>query len=78
VRIKRNEGVLIANPARIVQRRHVALLLADVGPNLVNLDPAAWKLAHLLVHPCPLRLSLIRFRRWSISLINSSMAQPAL
>jgi hypothetical protein len=31
----------------------VALLLADVSPNLVNLDTAAGKLAHLLIHePC--------------------------
>ena len=28
----------------------MALLLTDVGPNLVNLDPAAGKLAHSLVH----------------------------
>ena len=28
----------------------MALLLADVGPYLVNLDPATWKLAHLFVH----------------------------
>jgi len=41
---------LIANTARIVARRHVALLLADVGPNLVNLNPAAIQVAPLLVH----------------------------
>jgi hypothetical protein len=28
----------------------VALLLADISPNLVNLDTAAGQLAHLLVH----------------------------
>jgi hypothetical protein len=44
---------LITEPAGIVERRHVALLLADVSPNLVNLDTAAGKLAHLLIHePC--------------------------
>jgi hypothetical protein len=41
---------LIANAARIVEGRHVALLLANIGPNLINLDSAAAKLAHLLVH----------------------------
>jgi hypothetical protein len=41
---------LVADPVRIVERRHVALLLADIGPNLVNLDAAARQLAHLLVH----------------------------
>jgi hypothetical protein len=47
--IKRNEGVLITELARIVERRDVALLLADICPDLVNLDAATWKLAHLLV-----------------------------
>ena len=28
----------------------MALLLGDVGPNLVNLDPAARQLAHLFTH----------------------------
>jgi hypothetical protein len=48
--IERNEGVLIANAARIIERCHVALLLADIGPDLVNLDAPTRKLAHLLVH----------------------------
>jgi hypothetical protein len=48
--IERNEGVLIANTARVVVLRDVPLLLADVGPNLIDLDTAARKLAHFLVH----------------------------
>ena len=48
--IERDERVLIAEPARIVVFGHVALLLADIGPDLVNLDTAAGQLAHLFVH----------------------------
>jgi hypothetical protein len=48
--IEGNEGILIADAARIVERRHVALLLPDIRPNLVNLNPPTGKLAHLLVH----------------------------
>jgi hypothetical protein len=50
LRIERNKGVLIAESAGIVESRHVALLFADVGPNLIDLDAAAGQLAHPFVH----------------------------
>jgi hypothetical protein len=51
--IEGNEGVLIANRARIVAQCHLALLLAYIRPDLVNLNAATGQLAHLLVHePC--------------------------
>jgi hypothetical protein len=40
----------IAGSPRTVERPHVAQLLADISPNLVNLDTAAGQLAHLPVH----------------------------
>jgi hypothetical protein len=41
---------LIAYPPWIVERRHVPLLLPDLGPDFVNLDPATAHLTHLLIH----------------------------
>jgi hypothetical protein len=41
--IERNEGVWIAEPARVVVVGHVALLLTDISPDLIDLDPAAGK-----------------------------------
>jgi hypothetical protein len=58
LRIECDEGVLITKPTRIVERRHVTLLLSDVGPNLINLNPAAGKLAICSfispAHPSPI------------------------
>ena len=50
VGIERDESPQIAEPAAIVLRRKVRLLLPDIRPNLIHLNPAARQLAHLLVH----------------------------
>jgi hypothetical protein len=48
--IERNEGPHIAEAAAVILAGKASLLLADIGPNLIDLDAAARKLAHLFVH----------------------------
>ena len=50
VGIQGHEGPLIADPVLIVVGRHLALLLLHVGPDLIDLEPLARQLAHLLIH----------------------------
>lgn len=41
---------LVADPRLVVFDRDVPLLLLNIGPNFVNLDAAAFQIAHVCVH----------------------------
>ena len=49
LRINRHERPLVAQAAAVVTLLKVHLLLADIGPDFVNLDPLAGQVPHLLI-----------------------------
>ena len=48
--VNRDKGPLVAHLRAVIRRLQEALMLADVAPNLVNLNALARQIAHLLVH----------------------------
>jgi hypothetical protein len=48
--INRHKGPLVADLTPVIVSRNLALLLADIGPDFVDLNTLAGELAHLLVH----------------------------